>query len=167
MQGLLRRHAQALGIQSRYMMATVHNDDAVAALTAEPGVYNIVDGDPLPVADWLPAFARWVNAPEPPRLSVDNALKCSRLRSRRHQRKADRSRCLLAGPAEPSAPRAHGSVDRFSYLSSSSTNPRSWAVAFIRAAEECLPADVYSLPHQRGLSCRQSVMWPDGSTPVL
>ena len=27
------------------------------------------------VAEWLPAFARWVNAPEPPRLSVDNALK--------------------------------------------------------------------------------------------
>jgi 2-alkyl-3-oxoalkanoate reductase len=57
------------------MMAIVHIDDAVAAtvaaLTAEPGVYNIVE----PVAEWLPAFARWVNAPEPPRLSVDNALK--------------------------------------------------------------------------------------------
>ena len=61
------------------MMAIVHIDDAVAAtvaaLTAEPGVYNIVDDDPLPVAEWLPDFARWVNAPEPPRLSVDNALK--------------------------------------------------------------------------------------------
>ena len=61
------------------MMAIVHIDDAVAAtvaaLTAEPGVYNIVDDDPLPVAEWLPAFARWVNAPEPPRLSVDSALK--------------------------------------------------------------------------------------------
>jgi nucleoside-diphosphate-sugar epimerase len=60
-------------------MAIVHIDDAVAAtvaaLTAEPGVYNIVDDDPLPVAEWLPAFARWVNALEPPRLSVDNALK--------------------------------------------------------------------------------------------
>jgi len=31
------------------MMAIVHIDDAVAALTAEPGVYNIVDDDPLPV----------------------------------------------------------------------------------------------------------------------
>jgi 2-alkyl-3-oxoalkanoate reductase len=56
-------------------MAIVHIDDAVSALTAEPEVYNIVDDDP-PVAEWLPAFARWViNAPEPPRLSVDNALK--------------------------------------------------------------------------------------------
>jgi nucleoside-diphosphate-sugar epimerase len=56
----------------------VHIDDAVAAtvasLTAEPGVYNIVDDDPLPVADCLPAFARWVDAPEPQRLSVDDAL---------------------------------------------------------------------------------------------
>ena len=61
------------------MMAIIHIDDAVAAtvaaLTAEPGVYNIVDDDPLPVAEWLPVFARWVNAPESPRLSVDNALK--------------------------------------------------------------------------------------------
>ena len=56
----------------------VHIDDAVAAtvaaLTAEPGVYNIVDDDPLPVAEWLPAFARWVDAPEPPRVSVEAAL---------------------------------------------------------------------------------------------
>ena len=57
----------------------VHIDDAVAAtvasLTAEPGAYNVVDDDPLPVAEWLPAFARWVDAPEPPRLGVDKALK--------------------------------------------------------------------------------------------
>ena len=61
------------------MMAIVHIDDAVAALTAEPGVYNIVDDDPLPVAEWLPAFARWVNAPEPPRLSVDKAMLSQRV----------------------------------------------------------------------------------------
>ena len=36
---------------------------------------SVVDDDPLPVAEWLPAFARWVDAPEPPRLSVDDALK--------------------------------------------------------------------------------------------
>jgi nucleoside-diphosphate-sugar epimerase len=57
----------------------VHIDDAVAAtvaaLDAEPGVYNIVDDDPLPVAAWLPAFARWVDAPEPARISVDEALR--------------------------------------------------------------------------------------------
>jgi nucleoside-diphosphate-sugar epimerase len=57
----------------------VHIDDAIAAtvasLTAEPGVYNIVDDDPLPVAEWLPAFARWINAPKPPHMSVEDALK--------------------------------------------------------------------------------------------
>jgi nucleoside-diphosphate-sugar epimerase len=59
----------------------VHIDDAVAAtvasLTAEQGVYNIVDDDPLPVAEWLPAFARWVDAPEPPRVSVEDALRAA------------------------------------------------------------------------------------------
>ena len=39
------------------------------------GVYNVVDDDPLPLANWLPAFARWVDAPEPPRVSVEDALK--------------------------------------------------------------------------------------------
>ena len=51
----------------------VHIDDAavatVAALTAEPGVYNLVDDDPSPQALWLPAFAKFVGAPEPPRMS--------------------------------------------------------------------------------------------------
>jgi nucleoside-diphosphate-sugar epimerase len=51
----------------------VHINDAavatVAALTAEPGVYNLVDDNPLPQAVWLPAFAKFVGAPEPPHLS--------------------------------------------------------------------------------------------------
>jgi nucleoside-diphosphate-sugar epimerase len=51
----------------------VHVDDAaaatVAALTAEPGVYNVVDDDPSPQAVWLPAFAKFVGAPEPPQMS--------------------------------------------------------------------------------------------------
>lgn len=57
----------------------VHIDDAVAAtvaaLTAEPGIYNIVDDSPSPVSEWLPAFAKWVDAPEPGRLTVQDALK--------------------------------------------------------------------------------------------
>ncbi len=56
----------------------VHVEDAaaatLAALTAEPGIYNVVDGDPLPVSKWLPAFARWVNAPPPPHVSEDEAF---------------------------------------------------------------------------------------------
>jgi hypothetical protein len=37
----------------------------VAALTAPPGLYNVVDDDPSPVSRWLPAFSRWVGAPPP------------------------------------------------------------------------------------------------------
>jgi nucleoside-diphosphate-sugar epimerase len=59
----------------------VHIDDAVAAtvasLTAEPGIYNIVDDDPLAVAKWLPAFARWVDASKPSHVSVEDALKAA------------------------------------------------------------------------------------------
>jgi nucleoside-diphosphate-sugar epimerase len=59
----------------------VHVDDAVAAtvaaLRAEPGIYNIVDDHPLLVADCLFAFARWVDAPEPRRVSVGDALKAA------------------------------------------------------------------------------------------
>jgi len=47
----------------------VHVEDAaaatVAALTAEPGIYNVTDSDPLPVSRWLPEFCRWVGAPAP------------------------------------------------------------------------------------------------------
>jgi 2-alkyl-3-oxoalkanoate reductase len=48
----------------------VHIEDAaratVAALTAAPGTYVVVDDDPSPVAVWLPMFARFVGAPPPP-----------------------------------------------------------------------------------------------------
>src|SRR3546814_14128744 len=58
--------------------SVVHIDDAVAAtvaaITAEPETYNVMDDDPLPVSEWLPAFARWVDAPVPPRMSVADAL---------------------------------------------------------------------------------------------
>ncbi|ASP74768.1 NAD(P)-dependent oxidoreductase (plasmid) [Sinorhizobium meliloti] len=57
----------------------VHIDDAIAAtvasVTAEPGTFNVVDDNPLPVAEWLPAFARWVDAPEPQRVSAEDALR--------------------------------------------------------------------------------------------
>ncbi len=60
------------------MWSFVHIEDAaaatVAALNAEPGVYNVVDDHPEPVARWLPAFASWVGAPEPPKMSTGNAI---------------------------------------------------------------------------------------------
>ncbi len=55
----------------------VHIADAaaatVAALTAPPGVYHVVDDDPSPVSIWLPAFARAVGAPPPPVVSEQEA----------------------------------------------------------------------------------------------
>ena len=56
----------------------VHVEDAatatVAALVCAPGVYNVVDADPLPQRVWLPAFARAVGAPAPPRITEQEAL---------------------------------------------------------------------------------------------
>lgn len=55
----------------------IHIEDAalttVDALTAEPGIYNIVDDDPSPVSLWLPAFAKSVGAPPPPHISEEAA----------------------------------------------------------------------------------------------
>jgi len=55
----------------------IHIEDAALAtadvLTAPPGVYQIVDDDPSPVAVWLPAFARCVGAPPPPRITEEEA----------------------------------------------------------------------------------------------
>jgi nucleoside-diphosphate-sugar epimerase len=51
----------------------IHIDDAASATVAAvergaPGVYNIVDDDPAPVRDWLPAYAAAVGAKPPRRL---------------------------------------------------------------------------------------------------
>ena len=59
----------------------VQIDDAAgataAALECPPGAYNIVDGNPSPQHVWLPAFARAVGAPAPPRFSEEEALRAS------------------------------------------------------------------------------------------
>jgi 2-alkyl-3-oxoalkanoate reductase len=55
----------------------IHIDDATVAtadvITAPSGVYNVVDDDPLPVAAWLLAFARFVGAPPPPQVTEEQA----------------------------------------------------------------------------------------------
>lgn len=55
----------------------VHIDDAavgtVAALAADPGIYNLVDDDPSPQAVWLPAFAKFLGAPVPQHMSEAEA----------------------------------------------------------------------------------------------
>ncbi|MDQ3681392.1 MAG: NAD(P)-dependent oxidoreductase [Actinomycetota bacterium] len=51
----------------------IHIDDAATATalaveSAAPGVYNIVDDDPAPVAEWLPQLARALDAKPPLRI---------------------------------------------------------------------------------------------------
>jgi len=59
----------------------VHIEDAaaatVAALKGAPGIYNIVDDDPSEQAVWLSAFAAFLGAPEPPRITEEEALKAA------------------------------------------------------------------------------------------
>ncbi|MEA2451125.1 MAG: hypothetical protein QOG63_3057 [Thermoleophilaceae bacterium] len=55
-----------------------HVEDAalatLAAIDGPPGIYNIVDDDPVEMGEWLPLYAEAVGGPEPERLSVDEAL---------------------------------------------------------------------------------------------
>ena len=51
----------------------IHIDDAAAATalaieTGAPGIYNIVDDDPAPVSEWLPALAQAIGAKRPRRV---------------------------------------------------------------------------------------------------
>jgi 2-alkyl-3-oxoalkanoate reductase len=60
----------------------LHIEDAASASVAaaeqgNPGIYLIANDKPLAVREWLPAFAQWVNAPTPPRVSVEDALRAS------------------------------------------------------------------------------------------
>lgn len=55
-------------------LSFIHVDDAaqatVAALTAKPGVYNVVDDDPAPPAEWMPVYAQALGARPPRRVPV-------------------------------------------------------------------------------------------------
>lgn len=57
----------------------LHIEDAAIATVAaaergNPGIYLIANDQPLAVREWLPAFARFLDAPPPPRISVEDAL---------------------------------------------------------------------------------------------
>ena len=58
----------------------LHIGDAADATVAavehgHPGIYLIANDQPLAVREWLPAFAQWLDAPPPPQISVEDALK--------------------------------------------------------------------------------------------
>ena len=69
---VMRRQNPVVG-KGEGVSSFVHIEDAaigtVKALEAQPGVYNLVDDDPSSQAVWLPAFAKFVGAPEPPHMS--------------------------------------------------------------------------------------------------
>jgi 2-alkyl-3-oxoalkanoate reductase len=75
----VREQAYPLIGTGRGVSSFVHVEDAaaatVAALDSDPGVYNVVDDDPLEMSVWLPAFARFLGAPEPPHISEQDALR--------------------------------------------------------------------------------------------
>jgi nucleoside-diphosphate-sugar epimerase len=63
----------------RGLASFTHVDDAargaIVALDGPPGIYNIVDDDPVEMREWLPLYARSLGAPEPERISVEEGLK--------------------------------------------------------------------------------------------
>ena len=83
----------------------VHIDDAalatVAALDCEPGIYHVVQDEPSLMREWLPAFCRFVGAPAPERVSVEDALKAAGEDAVYYQTK-------LRGASNPKAKRVLG-----------------------------------------------------------
>jgi 2-alkyl-3-oxoalkanoate reductase len=66
----LRRRKFPIVGKGTGMWSFIHIDDAAAATAAAvehgaAGVYNIVDDDPAPVSEWLPALAEAIGAPKP------------------------------------------------------------------------------------------------------
>jgi nucleoside-diphosphate-sugar epimerase len=64
-----KRQAPVVG-DGQGVMSFVHLDDAAAATVLAlahdgPAIYNIVDDEPAPMRDWLPALARAVSAKAP------------------------------------------------------------------------------------------------------
>lgn len=72
LEGVRRRRVPIVG-GGTGVWSFIHIDDAAAATLAaiekrKPGVYNIVDDHPAPVAEWLPALAAAVGAKPPRRI---------------------------------------------------------------------------------------------------
>ena len=73
--GLVRRRKLPIVGSGAGVWSWIHLADAAAATVAatergERGVYNVVDDDPAPVAEWLPYLAECVGAPPPRHVPV-------------------------------------------------------------------------------------------------
>ena len=77
--GQVRERKYPIAGSGEGVWSWVHVEDAAvataAALECAPGAYNISDDDPSPLSVWLPAFAAAVGAPDPPRISEQEALR--------------------------------------------------------------------------------------------
>jgi 2-alkyl-3-oxoalkanoate reductase len=77
----VRRHEVPVIGKGEGIWNWVHIDDAAAAtcaaLGAEPGIYNVVDDQPVAQSVWLPAFAKFLGATEPTTISEEQALRNS------------------------------------------------------------------------------------------
>jgi nucleoside-diphosphate-sugar epimerase len=76
----VRQHQFPIVGNGEGVWSWLHIEDAAMATVAaaeqgNPGTYLIANDQPLPVRQWLPAFAKWVNAAPPPQVSVEEALK--------------------------------------------------------------------------------------------
>jgi len=70
---LVRKHKFPLVGNGGGVWSFIHTADAAEATVAavergQPGVYNVVDDDPAPVAEWLPALAQVLGAKPPMRV---------------------------------------------------------------------------------------------------
>ncbi len=68
----LRRRFPVIG-KGEGVSSFIHVDDAAAATVAacergEPGIYNVVDDDPAPMREWVPAYAEALGAKRPLRV---------------------------------------------------------------------------------------------------
>jgi nucleoside-diphosphate-sugar epimerase len=74
----VRQHQYPVIDPATGVFSFIHVEDAaaatVAALEIRPGVYNVVDNDPVAMAIWLPAFAGFIEAPPPPHISDQAAI---------------------------------------------------------------------------------------------
>ena len=70
--GLVRKRRFPIVGRGSGVFSFVHVDDAATATVAAvgrgaPGIYNVVDDEPAPVSEWLPAYAEVIGAPPPGR----------------------------------------------------------------------------------------------------
>ena len=66
----VRKHRFPIAGTGAGVFSFIHVDDAAAATVlaldhGEPGIYNVVDDDPAPISEWLPAYAEILGAKAP------------------------------------------------------------------------------------------------------